>query len=235
MSSRPTIVIAVLAACAAPWPAPALQPVCLASQEEPPPASPPPQEPAPAPEPAPQKPEKRARPARHVPPAEPQAAPRTPEPILEDPVQINENANRLVAAGRLQAAYDQYRKAVQINPDLAVAWNNLGVVSAALGKYGEGESAYLRAIRVKDDYALARYNLGVLYDNQGKYDPAIEQYQKAIELDPGLLDVRRNPQVASNRHLAAVLVKSYLDRGGSVLLPVESALPPPAPRKKRGA
>jgi tetratricopeptide (TPR) repeat protein len=150
-------------------------------------------------------------------------------------VQINEIANHLVAAGRLQAAYDQYKNAVQIKPDLAVAWNNLGVVCAALGKIGEAESAYNRAIRVKDDYALARYNLGVLYDNQGKYDPAIEQYQRAIELDPGLLDVRRNPQVASNRHLAAVLVKSYLDRGGSVLLPVESALPPQPSRKKRGS
>lgn len=226
MSFRRAILFAVLASCAAPWPASPFRPVCVAAQEEPPaeaPAQEPPAEPAPAPSPKP------ATPPESLTIAERLAL------GPNDPVLLNEYGNQLVAGGKLEAAYDQYRMAVRIAPELAVAWNNLGVTCAALGKYGEAEAAYGRAVRVNRYYALARYNLGVAYDRQGKYSAAIEQYQKAIENDPGLLDVRKNPQIASNRHLAAVLVKSYLDRGGSVLLPVESALPPPPPKKKRGS
>lgn len=139
----------------------------------------------------------------------------------------NELGNLLVKAGRLAEAAEQYRMAVQIEPEMVSAWNNLGVAEAGLGRLSEAESAYRRAIKMSPQYALAHYNLGRVHDALGSYDAAIEEYQKAIELDPGLLDVRRNPQIVSNRHLAAVLVSSYLDRGGSVLFPIQSSYPAP--------
>ena len=105
------------------------------------------------------------------------------------------------------------------------------MVYTASGKFLEGERAYRRAIKVNPAYALAYYNLGANFDQRGDYDNAINFYQRAIELDPTLLDVRVNPQVATNRHLAVILVKSYLDRGGSVVLPVQSMYPP-KPRRK---
>ena len=133
--------------------------------------------------------------------------------------------------GRLRSAIVQYEKALKIQPSLAIVWNNLGVVYTASGKFLEGERAYRRAIKVNPAYALAYYNLGANFDQRGDYDNAINFYQRAIELDPTLLDVRVNPQVATNRHLAVILVKSYLDRGGSVVLPVQSMYPP-KPRRK---
>ncbi len=148
----------------------------------------------------------------------------------ESPTLLNELGNRLVQSGRLEEGAELYRKALKIEPEMAIVWNNLGVAYMALGRPGDAMSAYRRAIKESPQYAMAYYNLGVVYDQQDQYDDAIESYQKAIELDPGLLDVRNNPQVASNHHLAAVLVKSYLDRGGSVFLPVQSLYP--APRKK---
>jgi tetratricopeptide (TPR) repeat protein len=75
---------------------------------------------------------------------------------------------------------------------------------------------------------MAYYNLGVVYDLRGNYSRAIDHYQRAVELDPELLDLRKNPQVAANRHLAAVLIKSYIERGGSVILPIETSLPEPS-------
>lgn len=142
----------------------------------------------------------------------------------------NELGNLLAQKGRLGEAAEQYRTAVEIQPEMVVALNNLGVVEEAMGRHADAESAYRKAIKMSPLYALAHYNLGRVYDAQGVYDAAIEQYQKAIELDPGLLDVRRNPQIVSNRHLAAVLIGSYIDRGGSMLLPSQSAYP--APRRK---
>jgi hypothetical protein len=149
----------------------------------------------------------------------------------DNPALLNELGNLLVQYGRLQQAIAQYQKAVKIQPDLAIAWNNLGVASTAAGRFADGERAYRRAIKLNPAYALAYYNLGASFDQRDKYDDAIAYYQRAIELDPTLLDVRINPQIASNHHLPAILAKSYLDRGGSVVLPVQSMYPP-KPRQK---
>jgi Tfp pilus assembly protein PilF len=143
-----------------------------------------------------------------------------------NPALLNEQGNYLVQHGRLQQAIAQYQKAVKIQPDLAIAWNNLGVAYTAAGKFADGEGAYRRAIKVNPAYALAYYNLGASYDRRGNYDDAINYYQRAIEIDPTLLDVRVNPQIVSNRHIPAILAKSYLDRGGSAVLPVQSMYPP---------
>jgi hypothetical protein len=149
-----------------------------------------------------------------------------------NPALMNELGNLLVQHGRLRAAIAQYEKAVRIEPELAVVWNNLGVAYTASGKFAEGEHAYRKAIKVNPAYALAYYNIGANYDQRDNYDAAIDYYQRAIEIDPTLLDVRVNPQVASNRHLAVILVKSYLDKGGSAVLPVQSMYP--AKPRKRG-
>lgn len=149
----------------------------------------------------------------------------------DNPALLNELGNILVNHGRLQQAVVQYEKALRIQPDLAITWNNLGVARTAQGRFADGESAYRRAIRLNPGYALAYYNLGANLDQRGNFDQALIYYQRAIEIDPGLLDVRNNPQIASNRHIPEILIQSYLDKGGSVVLPVQSMYPP-KPKKK---
>jgi Flp pilus assembly protein TadD len=149
-----------------------------------------------------------------------------------DPGLLNEYGNQLAAAGRLKEAEAQYEKAVKVDPRLAIVWHNLGVVSVGLGKTHGARSAYNRAIEIQPNYAMAHYNLGVLLDLEGNFEDALESYQRAIELDPALLDVRRNPQIVSNKKISAVLIKSYLDRGGSAYLPLQSVYPPAPPKQK---
>jgi len=144
---------------------------------------------------------------------------------------LNELGNILVQHGRLQQAVVQYEKALKLQPALGITWNNLGVARTAQGKFADGESAYRRAIKLNGAYALAYYNLGANFDQRGNFDQALVYYQRAIEIDPGLLDVRNNPQIASNRHIPEILIQSYLDKGGSVVLPVQSMYPP-KPKKK---
>jgi len=139
----------------------------------------------------------------------------------------NEYGSLLVQNGRLEEGVAQYEQAVRMNPAFAVAWNNLGVAQQALGRHAAAKKAYRRAIRISPAYALAWYNLGVVYDSQKHYTKAVELYQKGIELDPSLLDLRHNPQIASNRLVTAVVLKSYLDKGGSVVLPIQSSYPAP--------
>ena len=148
-----------------------------------------------------------------------------------NPALLNELGNVLVQHGRLQQAVVQYVKALKIQPDLAITWNNLGVARTAQGKFADGENAYRRAIKLNPAYALAYYNLGANFDQRKNFDQALVYYQRAIEIDPGLLDVRNNPQIASNRHIPEILIQSYLDKGGSVVLAVQSMYPP-KPKKK---
>ena len=149
----------------------------------------------------------------------------------DNPVLLNELGNILVQHGRLQQGVAQYQKALKIQPDMAITWNNMGVARTAQGKFADGESAYRKAIKLNPAYALAYYNLGANLDQNGNIDQALVYYQRAIEIDPGLLDVRNNPQIATNRHIPEVLIQSYLDKGGSVVLPVQSMYPS-KPKKK---
>ena len=139
----------------------------------------------------------------------------------------NEYGNLLLHAGRLEEALAHFEWAQGMDPESARLANNVGVANQAMQRYGAAKKAFKLAIRLAPAYAMAHYNLGSVYDAQGKYSRAIDSYQKAIDLDPSLLDVRVNPQVAGNRHLAAILSQSYIQRGGAVIFPTESSLPRP--------
>jgi len=227
---------------------PAVEPAQPAPSPSPTPApsptvTPPPAPPAPAPAPTPAQPPATSKP-KPAPKAGAGAAsidvvyPLDYKSVVErltqepkNPALLNELGDLLMQYGRPQQAVTQYQKAIRAQPDLAIAWNNLGVAYTATDRSEEGESAYRRAIKLNPAYALAYYNLGANFDQRGDYDNAINYYQRAIEIDPGLLDVRNNPQIVSNRHLAAILVKSYIDKGGSVVLPYQSMYPA-KPKKK---
>lgn len=63
-----------------------------------------------------------------------------------------------------QLAVANFEKATRINPENAVAWNWLGVVSREAGDYPGAEAAYGKALAINPDYAAAHLNLGVLHD-----------------------------------------------------------------------
>ena len=143
----------------------------------------------------------------------------------DNPYLLNEMGNLLLKQGRRKEAETRYARAVKLDRDFAAAWNNLGVVRYALGRKSEAKLAYRKAVAIQPNYALAWYNLGVVLDASNFYTEAIKAYERAFALDPGLLDVRKNPQVASNNRIPAVMAQTYIDRGGTVVFPVESSYP----------
>jgi tetratricopeptide (TPR) repeat protein len=141
------------------------------------------------------------------------------------PYLLNEMGNLLLLNGRRQDAEMRYKQAVGIDPKFAAAWNNLGVVRASMGKYYPAEEAYKKAVKIQPNYALAWYNLGTVLDARNLYTDAIEAYRRAFVLDPGLLDVKQNPQVVSNRRIAAIAAQAYMEKGNTVVYPIDSAYP----------
>jgi Flp pilus assembly protein TadD len=75
-----------------------------------------------------------------------------------------------------------YQKAIELEPDLDAAHNNLGIVFRHLKRYDEAETAFRKAIELNPDYAQAYSNLGILLKNLKRYDEAETAFRKAIEL-----------------------------------------------------
>lgn len=92
--------------------------------------------------------------------------------------------NALRAMGRPDEAIPKYRRAAELDPEDALAFNNWG---AALSDKGELEAAiekYRRATEIAPEEALAYNNWGSALFEQGEPGAAIGLYRRATELDP---------------------------------------------------
>ncbi|MCS7336636.1 MAG: tetratricopeptide repeat protein [Verrucomicrobiae bacterium] len=86
--------------------------------------------------------------------------------------------------GKMEAAVEQYRAAIEFRPNDFLAHNNLGVALTALGRHEEAAAHYSKALELNPKSALAHNNFGVLLAQQGKLDQAIEHFKTAIRLNP---------------------------------------------------
>jgi Flp pilus assembly protein TadD/ADP-ribose pyrophosphatase YjhB (NUDIX family)/energy-coupling factor transporter ATP-binding protein EcfA2 len=79
-----------------------------------------------------------------------------------------------------------YKKAIDLDPTSAYAWNNLGrLFEEHLGRFAEAEAAYRKAIELDPTCAYPWNSLGsLLADHLGRFAEAEAAYRKAIELDP---------------------------------------------------
>jgi tetratricopeptide (TPR) repeat protein len=85
---------------------------------------------------------------------------------------------------RLDEAVIEYKKALEYNPNLPQAEDNLGFMLYKKGDYKEALTHYQRAITLMPDYAIALNNIGVIYYHFKDYDEAASFYQQAIKLKP---------------------------------------------------
>lgn len=83
-----------------------------------------------------------------------------------------------------QKAIECYKKAIELNPKYAYAWNGLGVAYGNLGNHKKEIEYCQKAIELNPKLSLAWNNLGVAYDKLGNTQKGIEYYQKAIALSP---------------------------------------------------
>jgi tetratricopeptide (TPR) repeat protein len=99
-------------------------------------------------------------------------------------------------AGRFPAAEQIFRQILQVEPNYAVAHNNLGNVLQEQGKLEDAVACYRRALELKPDYTLAHSNLGGALQAQGKSDEAVRCYQRALGLTPNFTKAHNNLGVA---------------------------------------
>ena len=77
-----------------------------------------------------------------------------------------------------------YRKAIELDPGYATAYNNLGAVLRDSKRYAEAETALRKSIELDPDNSLAYNNLGAVLGDLKRHEEAETAIRKAIELDP---------------------------------------------------
>ena len=122
-----------------------------------------------------------------------------------------------------EGARDCYEEeALEINPDDAEAWNNLGNCHSRLADGEAAIEAYTRAVALKPDYAEAFYNKANAHFIEEQDERAIAYAELAVQLNPELekmvnqwINVARN-RLASKRddaeHKRRQMEKSSSDK-----------------------
>ena len=96
------------------------------------------------------------------------------------------------ALGLHADALETLKEALQLNPDSAAGWNNLGIVCRHIDKLDEARAAFERAYRLNPEQADPLVNLGAVCLRQGDPGNALQYLQLAMELLPGHPAVHAN-------------------------------------------
>ncbi|MCS5627730.1 MAG: tetratricopeptide repeat protein, partial [Planctomycetes bacterium] len=113
----------------------------------------------------------------------------------------------LKRVGRIDDAILEHRRAVSLNPGIAVFHNKLGHVLFRAKNFDEAAESFRRAIALDANYAEANYNLGTALAEGSDLRGAIEQFRIAIRLRP--------PYPKARYNLANTLVKQgELEKAG---------------------
>ncbi|MGR3294282.1 MAG: tetratricopeptide repeat protein, partial [Candidatus Scalindua sp.] len=93
---------------------------------------------------------------------------------------------------KLEAAVKSYNRAIELKPDYAEAYNNLGTTLQSLDRLDEAITSYRKAITIKPHYAEAHYNFGNALKEQRKFDEALISYKRAVTIKPDYAEAHNN-------------------------------------------
>ena len=97
---------------------------------------------------------------------------------------------------RKPAAAACLRRALELSPDFAEAYNELGSRLVGEGRLDEAAAEFQKALRVSPGFALAHNNLGYVLFLKGDREAAIGQYGEALRLQPDFPLARNNLELA---------------------------------------
>jgi len=81
-------------------------------------------------------------------------------------------------------ALEACERATEIEPDFAIAWDNLGAVLEQLGRYEDALVALDRALVLTPEDANIWYNVGVVLAKLTQYEASASAFEEAYRLNP---------------------------------------------------
>jgi tetratricopeptide (TPR) repeat protein len=104
------------------------------------------------------------------------------DPIRSDPVLVALLARAHTQEGLTDQAESAWRRVLELSPDVAAAWLNLGRIELGRGHPEEAARLLVRAAARSPDSVDAAYNLGLTYRRLGQSDLAKKWEQEAARL-----------------------------------------------------
>ncbi len=93
--------------------------------------------------------------------------------------ELFEKGNSLFMSGKYQDAIGVYTKAIELNPKVALFYNNRGYAYRHLENFKKAIEDYNKAIALDPAYAGAYNNRGIAYGKLGNHAQEIADYNKA--------------------------------------------------------
>ena len=89
-------------------------------------------------------------------------------------------------------AISQYKKLIDINPNLALVYYNLGLIYEQLEETEVAKKNYKKSVKVDPLFFHSYNNLGILFQKQGEKEKAIDNFKKVIEINSRYINAYNN-------------------------------------------
>ena len=92
--------------------------------------------------------------------------------------------DRYARAREYDQAVDAYRRAIALDPNLAIAYHGLGRVFVNMGRAADALAPMTTAVRLDPNNSFAHLNLGITLENLRRFDEALAEINEAKRLAP---------------------------------------------------
>ena len=107
-------------------------------------------------------------------------------------------------------AIGRFKRVIEIKPDYAEAYNNLGMALKGKGDLEASIENFKQALKIKPDYFEAHANLGNLLNQTGESVAAIASYELALKIKPDFAEAYNNMGIIFNQTGdSEAAIKSY--------------------------
>ncbi len=106
-----------------------------------------------------------------------------------DAVSLNISGDQLYQEGAVAEAAEEYRQALQLDPDNVNVHNSLGVCYGITEDWDRALEAFGAALQIDPAETMAVYNTGVIHMLKKENDHALEYFRKAAEKEPNIFEV----------------------------------------------
>ncbi len=101
-----------------------------------------------------------------------------------NPVAYNNRGSYFWQKGHMRLAFNDFNKAILLEPNYGLAYFNRGNIYAAYNLYDQAIKDYSNAVKVNPREILAFNNRGNMYAVLGRPDLAIKDYSEALKINP---------------------------------------------------
>ena len=104
--------------------------------------------------------------------------------------QLLAQGNKCMARGAYVEAIDLFNDILELDPNHAVALNNLGSALSRLSRFPEAEEFFRSAVKIRPDFVEALSNLGMVLRWRGYFSDSERVLRQALKLNPRYADAR---------------------------------------------